>query len=62
VLHEKLANHELALAAVKLVTEGLVHAMAEEVVRQRGGDAHYGATGELVAPNGLGAAVVDRSA
>lgn len=62
VLHEKLADHELALAAVKLVTEGLVHAMAEEVVRQRGGDAHYGATGELIAPNGPGAAVIDRSA
>jgi hypothetical protein len=61
-LHEKLAAHELALNAVKLVAEGLVHAMAEEVVRQRGGDAHYGATGELVAPNGLGPAVLDRNA
>lgn len=62
LLHENLATHEIALNAVKLVTEGLVHAMAEEVVRQRGGDAHYGAKGELVAPNGLGAAVLDRSA
>ena len=61
-LHEKLAAHELALDAVKLVAEGLVQAMAEEVVRQRGGDAHYGAKGELVAPNGLGPAVLDRSA
>jgi hypothetical protein len=61
-LHEKLAAHETALNAVKLVAEGLVHAMAEEVVRQRGGDAHYGATGELVAPYGLGPAVLDRSA
>jgi hypothetical protein len=61
-LHEKLAAHEIALNAVKLVAEGLVHAMAEEVVRQRGGDANYGAKGELVAPNGLGAAVLDRSA
>lgn len=61
-LHERLAAHETALNAVKLVAEGLVHAMAEEVVRQRGGDAHYGANGELVAPNGLGPAVLDRSA
>jgi len=61
-LHETLAAHESALSAVKLVAEGLVQAMAEEVVRQRGGDAHYGATGELVAPNGLGPAVLDRSA
>lgn len=61
-LHEKLAAHETALSAVKVVAEGLVQAMAEEVVRQRGGDASYGAKGELVAPNGLGAAVLDRSA
>jgi len=61
-LNEALARHELALGAVKLVTEGLVQAMAEEVVRQRGGDAAYGASGELVAPNGLGPAVLDRSA
>jgi hypothetical protein len=61
-LHEKLAAHETALNAVKLVAEGLVHAMAEEVVRQRGGDANYGASGELVASNGLGPAVLDRSA
>jgi len=61
-LHEKLAAHETALNAVKVVAEGLVHAMAEEVVRQRGGDANYGAKGELVAPGGLGPAVLDRNA
>jgi hypothetical protein len=61
-LHETLARHEIALGAVKLVSEGLVQAMAEEVVRQRGNDAAYGASGELVAPNGLGPAVLDRSA
>jgi hypothetical protein len=60
-LHEKLAAHETALNAVKLVAEGLVHAMAEEVVRQRGGDTNYGAKGELVAPGGLGPAVLDRN-
>jgi hypothetical protein len=61
-LQATLATHELALNAVKLVSEGLVQAMAEEVVRQRGGDANYGAGGELVAPGGLGAAVLDRTA
>lgn len=61
-LHETLAAHETALNAVKMVSEGLVQAMAEEVVRQRGGDAAYGAKGELVAPNGLGPAVLDRNA
>jgi len=61
-LHEKLAAHETALVAVKLVAEGLVQAMAEEVARQRGGDAHYGGNGELIAHQGLGATVLDRSA
>lgn len=61
-LHASLAAHEGALSAVKLVAEGLVQAMAEEVVRQRGGDAQYGASGERVAPHGLGPAVLDRSA
>ena len=61
-LHETLAQHEKALNAVKIVTEGLVQAMAEEVVRQRGGDTSYGASGERVAPGGLGPAVLDRSA
>ncbi len=62
VLHQKLAAHEVALNAVKLVAEGLVQAMAEEVVRQRGGDTHYGAKGEFVAPNGVGPAILDRNA
>jgi hypothetical protein len=61
-LHETLALHETALEAVKLVTEGMVQAMAEELVRQRGSDAQYGAQGERVAPNGLGPAILDRNA
>lgn len=62
-LHEQLAAHEIALNAVKLVAEGLVHAMAEEVARQRAGEGKYGATGELLTPcAGLGPAVLDRSA
>lgn len=61
-LHETLAQHEIALNAVKIVTEGLVQAMAEEVVRQRGGAPGYGAKGVMAAPTGPSAAIIDRSA
>lgn len=61
-LHETLARHELALNAVKMVTEGLVEAMAQEVVRQRSGGGSYGANGSLEAPTGPLPAVLDRSA
>ncbi len=61
-LHEILAAHEIALNAVKLVSEGMVHAMAEEVARQRLSGANYSAQGSLqerVAPNPT---VLDRNA
>lgn len=61
-LHETLAEHETALNAVKLITEGLVHAMAEEVARQRGGAVGYGAQGTMEAPSGPVPTVLDRSA
>jgi hypothetical protein len=61
-LHETLAAHEMALNAVKMVSEGLVHAMAEEVARQRTGDAQYGANGGLAAPVSPTPTVLDRSA
>lgn len=61
-LHLTLAAHETALNAVKIVTEGLVQAMAEEVVRQRGGSAGYGAGGAPAAPAGPAPALIDRSA
>lgn len=61
-LHETVAAHETALAAVKIVTEGLVHAMAEEVVRQRGGAAGYGAGGAPAAATGPNPALIDRNA
>lgn len=61
-LHEALAGYELALGAVKLVSEGLVHAMADEVARQRRGDAQYGADGGLAAPAAPIPTVIDRSA
>lgn len=61
-LHKTLDSHELALNAVKVISEGLVHAMAEEVVRQRGSGANYSPSGALdtrVAPSPT---VLDRSA
>lgn len=62
LLQDMLSVHEIALSAVKLITEGMVHAMAEEVARQQGGDAQYGAHGGLAAPAGPRPAVVDRQA
>lgn len=62
VLQEALGRHELALAAVKTVTEGLVQAMAEEIVRQRSGGAAYGARGALETAPGPAPAVLDRQA
>jgi hypothetical protein len=61
-LHETLAAHEMALNAVKMVSEGLVHAMAEEVARQRNGDAQYGAGGGPATPSSPTPTVLDRSA
>lgn len=60
-LNSALARHELALNAVKMVAEGLVQAMAEEVVRQRGG-ANYDARGASSTSASPSAALVDRSA
>jgi hypothetical protein len=60
-LHAALADHEIALGAVKIVAEGLVQAMAEEVARQRNGARGYGARGEIAAGQ-TGAAVLDKSA
>lgn len=61
-LHETLATHELALNAVKVVSEGLVHAMAEEVSRQRDSGANYSAQGALEARTAPSPTVLDRSA
>lgn len=61
-LHEAMAAHELALHAVKIVSEGLVHAMAEEVARQRGSGAAYSAQGSLETRTGPNPTVLDRSA
>ena len=61
-LHQALAAHETALGAVKLISEGLVHAMAEEVARQRGGARSYGADGVIEAATGPAPTILDRSA
>ncbi|MGD9981336.1 MAG: flagellar basal body protein [Hyphomonadaceae bacterium] len=61
-LHQAMASHELALNAVKVVSEGLVHAMAEEIARQRGSGAAYSARGAIEAPSGPSPTVLDRSA
>ena len=61
LLHERLALHEEALGAIKIITEGLVQAMAEEVVRQRGGGAGYSANGALGTQKAPQPALVDRS-
>jgi hypothetical protein len=60
-LHETLARHEAALNAVKLVSEGLVKAMAEELVRQRSSTSGYAPNG-LTAPVGPRPAIMDRKA
>lgn len=44
-LQQTLADHEIALGAVKFVAEGLVQAMAEEINRQRTQARPYGADG-----------------
>ncbi len=61
-LQDMLAEHEIALSAVKMITEGMVQAMAEEIARIRGGEAQYGASGGLAAPSGPRPAVLDRRA
>lgn len=61
-LNAALAAHEISLSAVKLVSEGLVQAMAGEIARQRQGEAGYGAGGGLSAPRGPSPTVLDKSA
>lgn len=61
-LHLAFDRHEIALNGVKIVTEGLVQAMAEEIVRQQAGSANYGAGGAIEAPAGPTPTVLDRSA
>lgn len=61
-LQSALEEHETELGALKLVTEGLVQAMAEEVTRQRAGSRNYGARGGIQAAPGPSPALIDRSA
>lgn len=61
-LHEAVAEHEVALGAVKIIAEGLVQAMAEEVANHRGGSRTYGASGGLETPTSPVAVALDRTA
>lgn len=61
-LHTALGRHEVALGAVKLVAEGLVQAMAEDVARQHRGQQNYGASGALAPAAGPASTLLDRSA
>lgn len=61
-LHAALAKHEIALTAVKVITEGLVQAMAEEVARQRGGAGGYNTQGVIDTPSQPTPTLIDRSA
>ncbi|MES1156906.1 MAG: hypothetical protein ABUL73_03910 [Alphaproteobacteria bacterium] len=61
-LHSALAVHEIELGAVKLVSEGLAQAMAEEVARQIGGTRNYGASGGVQNPTGPVPVAIDRRA
>ncbi|MBK6703330.1 MAG: hypothetical protein IPG56_05855 [Caulobacteraceae bacterium] len=47
---------------MKVISEGLVHAMAEEVVRQRGSGANYSAKGALDMHGAPSPTVLDRNA
>lgn len=62
ILHEALAAHDVALGAMKLVTEGLVQAMAEETARHRNGGGAYGKRGAVDRPRSPGPTIIDRSA
>jgi hypothetical protein len=61
-LHQAMAAHETALSALKLVAEGLVQAMAEEVARQRGAAPAYGSNGSMETTTGPLPTLIDRSA
>lgn len=56
VFHEALAANQLAGEALRVISEGIVRAVAEEVVRLRGGAQTYGAPGYAPPVSGGGAA------
>jgi hypothetical protein len=61
-LNAVMADHEIALGAVKAVAEGLVQAMAEEISRQKSGSGAYGAKGDLSTGAAPVPVALDRSA
>jgi hypothetical protein len=61
-LHAAIAAHEIALHAVKVISEGLVQSMAEEIARLRNGEVGYAASGAVAQPSGPIPTVLDKSA
>ncbi len=61
-LQRALADHDVALGAVKVVAEGLVHAMAEEIGRRRTQARTYGADGAHAASSSPQPVTLDKSA
>jgi len=57
-----LARHGRALAAAKTITEGIVHAVADEIVNQRPTGAGYGPTAAAGAKTAATAVTLNRSA
>lgn len=57
-----LQDHERALEAVKTLTEGLVQAMAEEIVRIKTNAGAYGADGSLTGASGPAPVALNRTA
>lgn len=61
-LQDALSAHEIALGAVKIVAEGLVQAMAEEIGRQRAQARPYAADGTRAPSAGPQPVTLDKSA
>ena len=57
-----MARQGRALNAAKTVTEGLVHAIAEEIASQRGSNATYGASGAKATPTAAVAVTLNKRA
>jgi len=52
-----LRENEIASHALRMMTEGLVHAVAEEVVRKRGATSNYGPGASQTTPRGAATSI-----
>lgn len=57
-----MARHGRALNAVKTVTEGLVHAIASEIAKQRSANTGYGPAGKKASSNAATSVTLNRHA